>query len=130
MEYVRICPVCETVNPAEQLVCVCGAMLAGVDYTLKAPAVAQPETAETAPPAVTSTSTQLCPYPDCGQPNHPGEARCLYCNRPLQAEAAGHRGKAYLLEAGPGTGKTTTIAERIRLLAARLKPKARILALQ
>ena len=32
---------------------------------------------------------------------------------PLQAEAAKHRGKAYLLEAGPGTGKTQTLTARV-----------------
>lgn len=32
---------------------------------------------------------------------------------PLQAAAAGHRGEAYLLEAGPGTGKTQTLVARV-----------------
>jgi superfamily I DNA/RNA helicase len=32
---------------------------------------------------------------------------------PLQREAATHRGKAYLLEAGPGTGKTQTLIARV-----------------
>lgn len=32
---------------------------------------------------------------------------------PLQAEAAKHRGKPYLLEAGPGTGKTQTLTARV-----------------
>ena len=31
----------------------------------------------------------------------------------LQATAAGHRGSAYLLEAGPGTGKTQTLTARV-----------------
>ena len=31
----------------------------------------------------------------------------------LQAAAAGHRGEAYLLEAGPGTGKTQTLTARV-----------------
>ncbi len=82
-EYVRICPVCETENPAEMLVCACGASLAAVDYTLKA--APAPEAEPLAPPPVTSAATLTCPYPDCGQPNPPGETRCLYCNRPLQA---------------------------------------------
>lgn len=34
----------------------------------------------------------------------------------LQAEAARHRGEAYLLEAGPGTGKTQTLAARVENL--------------
>ncbi|MFC1347263.1 MAG: UvrD-helicase domain-containing protein [gamma proteobacterium symbiont of Clathrolucina costata] len=32
---------------------------------------------------------------------------------PLQEEAAEHRGEAYLLEAGPGTGKTQTLTSRV-----------------
>lgn len=32
---------------------------------------------------------------------------------PLQATAAAHRGEAYLLEAGPGTGKTQTLVARV-----------------
>ena len=47
----------------------------------------------------------------------------------LQAEAAAHRGNAYLLEAGPGTGKTKTLIGRIEgLLADRVDPR-RILVL-
>lgn len=48
---------------------------------------------------------------------------------PLQAAAAQHRGKAYLLEAGPGTGKTQTLTGRIEgLLADGVDPR-RILVL-
>jgi superfamily I DNA/RNA helicase/CRISPR/Cas system-associated exonuclease Cas4 (RecB family) len=48
---------------------------------------------------------------------------------PLQAKAANHRGKAYLLEAGPGTGKTQTLAARVEgLLSDRVDPR-RILLL-
>ena len=32
---------------------------------------------------------------------------------PLQSKAAAHRGEAYLLEAGPGTGKTQTLISRV-----------------
>jgi len=35
---------------------------------------------------------------------------------PLQAKAAAHRGEAYLLEAGPGTGKTQTLTSRVEAL--------------
>ncbi|MBI1256531.1 MAG: AAA family ATPase [Chloroflexi bacterium] len=46
-----------------------------------------------------------------------------------QAAAASHRGAAHLLEAGPGTGKTETLANRVRsLLAEGVDPK-RILLL-
>ena len=48
---------------------------------------------------------------------------------PLQAAAAGHRGRAYLLEAGPGTGKTQTLTARVEgLLADNVDPR-RILLL-
>lgn len=48
---------------------------------------------------------------------------------PLQADAAKHRGRAYLLEAGPGTGKTQTLTARVEgLLAAGVDPR-RILLL-
>jgi superfamily I DNA/RNA helicase len=47
----------------------------------------------------------------------------------LQANAANHRGKAYLLEAGPGTGKTQTLIARVvSLLSDRVDPR-RILLL-
>lgn len=47
----------------------------------------------------------------------------------LQAAAAGHRGDAYLLEAGPGTGKTQTLAARVEgLLEEDVDPR-RILVL-
>lgn len=40
---------------------------------------------EAATPAATSPTagSLLCPDPDCGQPNPPGTARCLYCNTSL-----------------------------------------------
>jgi superfamily I DNA/RNA helicase len=48
---------------------------------------------------------------------------------PDQKDAATHRGSAYLLEAGPGTGKTQTLASRVEgLLADGLDPR-RILVL-
>lgn len=48
---------------------------------------------------------------------------------PLQASAAAHRGEAFLLEAGPGTGKTQTLTARVEgLLAEGVDPR-RILLL-
>lgn len=48
---------------------------------------------------------------------------------PLQADAASHRGEAFLLEAGPGTGKTQTLIGRVeRLLEEDVDPR-RILLL-
>lgn len=54
---------------------------------------------EAATPAATSPTagSLLCPDPDCGQPNPPGTARCLYCNTPLPQ-------KAPLVPAEPATG--------------------------
>jgi superfamily I DNA/RNA helicase len=53
-------------------------------------------------------------------------------DRPLnkqQAEAAAHRGEAYMLEAGPGTGKTQTLTARIESLLADGVDPRRILVL-
>jgi len=48
---------------------------------------------------------------------------------PLQAQAAGHRGKAFLLEAGPGTGKTQALTARVEGLLADEADPRRILVL-
>lgn len=48
---------------------------------------------------------------------------------PLQDDAAKHRGKAYLLEAGPGTGKTQTLTARVESLLADGVDPRRILLL-
>ena len=48
---------------------------------------------------------------------------------PEQAAAAGHRGPAYLLEAGPGTGKTQTLVARVLGLLRDGVPPSRILLL-
>ncbi|MBX9778187.1 MAG: UvrD-helicase domain-containing protein [Xanthobacteraceae bacterium] len=48
---------------------------------------------------------------------------------PEQIVAAAHRGRAYLLEAGPGTGKTQTLAARIEGLLADVVNPRRILVL-
>jgi len=97
-QHVRVCPVCETENPPERARCVCGASLAGVDFALKRPpADPSAETVEVeriapasaSPDGVpTSTATNACPHADCGQPNAPGALRCIYCNRPMHADAA------------------------------------------
>ncbi|RWD31649.1 MAG: ImmA/IrrE family metallo-endopeptidase [Mesorhizobium sp.] len=49
-------------------------------------------------------------------PSVPSTAALAHAERPLnslQATAARHRGEAYLLEAGPGTGKTQTLIARV-----------------
>jgi len=48
---------------------------------------------------------------------------------PLQAAAAGHRGEAYLLEAGPGTGKTQSLVARVESLLEESVDPRRILLL-
>lgn len=48
---------------------------------------------------------------------------------PLQRDAAEHRGRAYLLEAGPGTGKTQTLIARVESLLAQGADPRRILLL-
>ncbi|WP_062794271.1 UvrD-helicase domain-containing protein [Cupriavidus metallidurans] len=60
------------------------------------------------------------------------EPEPLQPQRPLncrQAAAARHRGKAYLLEAGPGTGKTQTLIGRVQSLLAEGVDPRRILLL-
>lgn len=80
-DYQRICPVCEASNPPDQPLCVCGASLASVDFTLKTSPATIPEAVPAAEPPATM---RICPYGDCAQPNPPGTERCLYCNRPLE----------------------------------------------
>lgn len=82
-EYQRICPVCEASNPPDQPLCVCGASLASIDFTLKTSPVA----IEIMPAAEPPATMLVCPYGDCAQPNPPGTERCLYCNRPLEENA-------------------------------------------
>lgn len=85
-EYVRVCPVCGMENPVERSLCACGASLDSVDFSLKAQVPEPP--AETAAPQAPPAATLTCPHADCGQANPPGQERCLYCNRPLAAQAA------------------------------------------
>lgn len=93
--YIRLCPVCETENPADASVCACGASLSGVDFSLRAQqkaAQAPEELVELVEQVEPSSATlRPCPHPDCGQPNPAGEARCLYCNRPLTIASANLR---------------------------------------
>src|SRR5687768_12019842 len=98
-EYVRVCPVCDTENPPALARCTCGALLSGVDFSLKpaaaeapaqptldAPPGSQPEAP--APTSPDGNVTAACPHPDCGQPNPPGQNRCIYCNRPMQRDVS------------------------------------------
>lgn len=82
-DYVRFCPVCDTVAPTEAAQCgQCGTLLLGVDLSLKQ---------ETPPPSVIPEAALegvQCPYDDCGAINAPGSDTCLYCGRPMIAADA------------------------------------------
>jgi serine/threonine protein kinase len=41
-DYVRVCPVCDVANPPERARCPCGASLAGIDFSLRAPPAVVP----------------------------------------------------------------------------------------
>ncbi len=85
---VRICPACGAHRPPEQMRCDCGTLLFGVDLTrIVAPdaAVRTPEAPPAAPPVAANVR---CPHEDCGQLNPVDSRNCLYCNRPLAADAA------------------------------------------
>lgn len=86
-DYVRICPVCETRNPAGLTRCPCGASLATVDFTLEI-TLAEPPAPAPAVETPEPGSVIVCPHADCAQPNPAGQARCLYCNRPMGTAAA------------------------------------------
>ncbi|MBP0447265.1 UvrD-helicase domain-containing protein [Roseomonas sp. SSH11] len=64
--------------------------------------------------------------PPAGPASPPRPERPL---NPEQAEAAAHRGVPYLLEAGPGTGKTQTLVSRVASLARAGVDPAEILVL-
>lgn len=114
---VRVCPVCERDNPPERARCLCGATLAGVDFTLRTVPVAVAAVGDDATPVPAADSrasaTIACPHADCAQPNPPGGTRCLYCNRPLDPRAgvpgnrvlpAVLRERYRVIEAFPATG--------------------------
>ncbi|MDR3158959.1 MAG: protein kinase [Zoogloeaceae bacterium] len=108
--YVRICPVCDTENPAERAACLrCSSPLSDVDFSLspamrRADAAGKPapdaaaedsETPEVSPGVLPAQTKALpvsgegvrCPDPECGQMNPLGSQRCQYCNTPLPAAA-------------------------------------------
>lgn len=58
-----------------------------------------------------------------------GEGKAKKSLNERQVEGARHRGKAYLLEAGPGTGKTQTLTARVANLLAGAVDARRILVL-
>jgi serine/threonine protein kinase len=98
VELIRLCPGCGTENAAQVMRCRCGARLAGID--LIAPAAPAAPAAQAATPVTTSVTTPVttptppkpapvrCGFDDCGQANPPDTTVCLYCNRPIEADAA------------------------------------------
>ncbi|MBS1186001.1 MAG: hypothetical protein H6R04_19 [Burkholderiaceae bacterium] len=90
-EYIRRCPSCGAENASEVMRCACGALLAGVDLELKQEpkdAVAATNAATDIEPPADTEPAPICRFPDCAQPNPPHSVNCVYCNRPLKAEAA------------------------------------------
>jgi len=60
----------------------------------------------------------LLPPADEPHPEGAGAAAAAFTPDPTQAQAAAHRGLAFQLQAGPGTGKTRTLVRRIEGLLA------------
>jgi Protein kinase domain len=88
MSYFRLCPGCGAHSPPERLRCVCGASLAGVDWSPAETPLPEPADSHRIAPSASATGPEpvCCPFDDCAQPNPPGTVLCLYCNRPLHAE--------------------------------------------
>ena len=109
--HVKLCPGCGAENAPTVQRCACGTILLGIDVVeighpepavpvpgdLPADAAPAGLTDAPAPSAAASLSPSpsvadgliLCPHTDCGQPNPPGTAHCLYCNRRLPTVTAG-----------------------------------------
>ncbi|MDR0777291.1 MAG: protein kinase [Azonexus sp.] len=87
-DLVRVCPACGAHQPPDRMRCDCGTLLFGVDLT-RPPAADTATSAPEVPPATPSAAAQVrCPHADCDQPNLAGSRICLYCNRPLNVDAA------------------------------------------
>jgi len=50
-DHVRVCPVCERENPPERTRCACGALLTGVDFSVRRPPQVEPVPADAGEPA-------------------------------------------------------------------------------
>ncbi len=86
---VRVCPLCGTHNPPDETFCLCGTLLADVDFTHIG--VQSTEFDTVTPPISETPSAQqfvLCPHEDCAQANPIGATRCVYCNREMVAPSA------------------------------------------
>ncbi|MCX7220116.1 MAG: protein kinase, partial [Burkholderiales bacterium] len=84
-EYIRRCPSCETENAAQTMRCACGALLTGIDLSLKKSAVPalQIDDSQVSAAVPEPGAALFCAYEDCAQANPAGSEICLYCNRPL-----------------------------------------------
>lgn len=72
--YVRLCPVCDTANPPERTRCVCGATLAGIDFSLAIPPAAAEVTAEAASIETVPSATAPAPVEAASAAPAPAEA--------------------------------------------------------
>ena len=98
-EFYRPCPSCGIENAPITLRCTCGAMLAGVDLVLREapPMPPSPEAVPIEPPDAPRTGSptaspadgvpRRCPHEDCGQLNASPAETCVYCGRPMVAQA-------------------------------------------
>jgi hypothetical protein len=84
-EYIRRCPSCEAENTPHTMRCSCGALLTGVDLSLKKSAVPalQIDDSQVSAAVPEPGAALFCAYEDCAQANPAGSEICLYCNRPL-----------------------------------------------
>ncbi len=49
-DHVRVCPVCERENPPQRTRCACGALLTGIDFSMRRPPPAEPRAADAGEP--------------------------------------------------------------------------------
>ena len=97
-QWIRVCEVCGRENPAEEIQCTCGALLAHIDLVERVVAPAPvaalseemlaPALLDAVPPPTQEENEGRCPHADCAMPNPPGEENCLYCDRPIQVAPA------------------------------------------
>ena len=55
-DHVRVCPVCERENPPQRTRCACGALLTGIDFSMRRPPPAEPRAADAGEPVAASES--------------------------------------------------------------------------
>lgn len=137
MDLVKLCPTCGAENAPTAARCGCGAFLIGVDLVERAapapsadasvpPPASEPATPAAAPgpdaapaapggePGATipaGAAAPVCGFADCAQPNPPGSAVCVYCNRPL-AGVAPATGSAAVASTAPSPAPAPVAASQ------------------